>query len=163
MIGTTRGDEGGRVVFRLAESPSTNDEVRARWAADESGRALPHLSSVTTESQTAGRGRLGREWVPPPGASLAVSTILRLEPEARRWLGWVPLVAGLALRDALIGLLGDAGAGRSAAGRSAAAGGGAAGADASTDARVDASAVTGADAGDRVRVKWPNDVLVDGG
>ncbi|GGA70637.1 biotin--protein ligase [Pseudoclavibacter endophyticus] len=125
-------------MVRLDESPSTNDEVRRRWAADDSGRALPHLSSVTTESQTAGRGRLGRQWVSPPGASLAVSTILRLDGGAGTWLGWIPLVAGLALRDALIDLLGH---GSAATGE--------------RDAQYGA--------GDRVRLKWPNDVLVDGG
>lgn len=127
MTGFARGDAGGRVVVRLDESPSTNDDVRRRWNEDASGRGFPHLSSVTTESQTAGRGRLGRVWEAPPGASLAASTILRLDPGAARWLGWIPLATGLAVRDALIAILG-------------------------TD-----------DASERVRLKWPNDVLLDGG
>lgn len=126
-MGVARGHDGGRVVIRLDESPSTNDEVRQRWAADASGRAMPHLATVVTESQTAGRGRLGRAWVSPPGACLAMSTLLRLDAQATTWVGWLPLAAGLALRDALVRELSG-----------------------------------GADAAARVRVKWPNDVLLDG-
>lgn len=38
---------------------------------------------AVAEHQTAGRGRLGRQWVAPPGASLLMSILLRpaLEPE----------------------------------------------------------------------------------
>lgn len=157
MSGFARGDAGGRVVVRLEESPSTNDEVRERWAADESGRRFPHLSSVTTESQTAGRGRLGREWVSPPGACLAVSTLLRLDPSAVGWLGWLQIVGGLALRDALVaeleraagsGDLADARSAESAGARSAESAGAA-----ESQQRAPA---------DRVRLKWPNDVQLDG-
>lgn len=48
-------------IFRLREVDSTNTYVREHF--DE----LPDLALVTAEFQTAGRGRLGRGWVAPPG------------------------------------------------------------------------------------------------
>lgn len=54
---------------------STNDLAK-RWAE---ARA-PDLSLVVADEQTAGRGRLDRRWLTPPGSGLAFSLILR--PEA---------------------------------------------------------------------------------
>lgn len=51
---------------------STND-VAARWAAV----GAPDLALVAADEQTAGRGRLQRRWLTPPGAALAFSVILR--------------------------------------------------------------------------------------
>jgi BirA family transcriptional regulator, biotin operon repressor / biotin---[acetyl-CoA-carboxylase] ligase len=55
---------------------------------------------AVADEQTAGRGRLGRSWVAPPGSALLVSVLLRpaLGP-ARMHL--VNLAAGLAALDAL--------------------------------------------------------------
>ncbi len=53
---------------------------------------------VVAERQTRGRGRLGRTWVSAPGLGLAVSALVPVEGVA---LGWVPLIAGLALCDAI--------------------------------------------------------------
>lgn len=54
---------------------------------------------VVAEEQTAGRGRLGRPWTTMRGTAIAVSVVL---PHTERVpLGWIPLVAGLALRNAL--------------------------------------------------------------
>jgi BirA family biotin operon repressor/biotin-[acetyl-CoA-carboxylase] ligase len=80
---------------------------------------------VATWNQTGGRGRLGRQWVSPPGKSLALS--LELWPEIvperfdAQWLGSLSLVTGVALASAI-------------------------------SDEVSPSA----------RVKWPNDVLIDG-
>jgi BirA family biotin operon repressor/biotin-[acetyl-CoA-carboxylase] ligase len=49
---------------------STNDEA-VRWAA----RGAPDLALVVADEQTAGKGRLRRKWVTPPGAALAFSLI----------------------------------------------------------------------------------------
>ena len=49
------------VVFRLKEVDSTNLYVREHF------NDLPDLALVTAESQTAGRGRLGRKWLSPAG------------------------------------------------------------------------------------------------
>jgi BirA family transcriptional regulator, biotin operon repressor / biotin---[acetyl-CoA-carboxylase] ligase len=77
----------------LESAGSTNDELRARATGPD---PWPHLSAVATDRQTAGRGRLGRVWTAPPGGSLALSVLVRpgLPFEA---LGWVPLLAGLAV------------------------------------------------------------------
>ena len=53
------------------------------------------------ETQTAGRGRLGRSWSSPPRAALACSVLLRpaaVPPAARAWL---PLLTGIAVAAAL--------------------------------------------------------------
>ena len=50
---------------------STNDQA-ALWYED----GAPDFSIVIADEQTAGRGRLGRSWHTPPGASLAFSILL---------------------------------------------------------------------------------------
>lgn len=112
MKGTARGHAGGQKLEWLGSAHSTNDEVRERWAGGAAG--FPHLSSIATLWQTGGRGRQGREWVSPRGECLAISTLLRFPADgpARGRLGWLPLVAGLAMREALAEALGEAGASR---------------------------------------------------
>ncbi len=61
----------------------------------------PEGTCVVAEEQTAGRGRLDRTWVSPAGAGLWLSFIVRPEEvPAARWT-WLPLMAGLAVRDAV--------------------------------------------------------------
>lgn len=79
----------------LEECGSTNAELLAR-AAD----AWPDFSVVVTTNQTAGRGRLGRVWVAPPGQSLAVSVLLWPGFPLEHF-GWLPLLAGLAMTRAV--------------------------------------------------------------
>jgi BirA family biotin operon repressor/biotin-[acetyl-CoA-carboxylase] ligase len=55
-----------------AQTGSTNADA-ARWA--EAG--APDLALVVADEQTAGRGRQGRRWLTPAGASLAFSLVLR--------------------------------------------------------------------------------------
>ncbi len=55
---------------------------------------------AVADEQTAGRGRLGRSWVAPPGAALLVSVLLRPDLPIER-LHVVTLAAGLALLDAV--------------------------------------------------------------
>ena len=55
---------------------------------------------VVAESQTGGRGRLGRAWQSPPRAGLTFSMLFRPGvPPARR--GWLPLLVGAAAARAL--------------------------------------------------------------
>jgi BirA family transcriptional regulator, biotin operon repressor / biotin---[acetyl-CoA-carboxylase] ligase len=96
----------GRPRLHLRATGSTNERARELAAA-----GAPHGTLVTTDEQTAGRGRQGRTWTAPPASALLMSLILR-ESDAL-----LPLRAGLAVAD----LAGPAG-----------------------------------------RVKWPNDVLLDG-
>lgn len=109
----------------LAETGSTNADAVAAARAGE-----PEGLVVVAERQTSGRGRRGRVWQSPPRAGLATSVLLRPgEADAERgWspvpvtgYGWLPLLAGVALVEA-VRLL----------------------------AELDA------------RLKWPNDLLVDG-
>lgn len=81
----------------VSETPSTNTELVGRAASG----TLESLSALVTTNQTAGRGRLGRTWVAPPGSALAVSVFVR----ADRGLGWLPLLAGLAMTRAVRTLL----------------------------------------------------------
>lgn len=78
----------------LAESPSTNALV-ARRARE----GVPAGLVVVAEHQTAGRGRLDRTWVTPPGAALTFSLLVAPDRvPAARW-PWLPLVTGLAVTD----------------------------------------------------------------
>lgn len=79
----------------LDEVGSTNDELRERAtiAPDE----WPALSVLATASQTAGRGRLGRVWVAPPGKTLAASTLIDVDGIEADAVGWVSLIAGVAI------------------------------------------------------------------
>jgi len=56
----------------VARTGSTNADVRALAASGE-----PHGTALFADTQTAGRGRLGRTWESPPGAGLALSVLLR--------------------------------------------------------------------------------------
>jgi BirA family biotin operon repressor/biotin-[acetyl-CoA-carboxylase] ligase len=83
----------------LDETPSTND-VLVSAASDSDG--WPDFSVVVTDTQTAGRGRLGRVWVSPSGTTLAVSVLVRADVSLRiDALGWLPLAAGLAMTRAV--------------------------------------------------------------
>ncbi len=77
---------------------STNADLLAEAAAGAAGGRV-----LVAETQTAGRGRLGRHWVSPPHTSLAFSVLLRPYdlPPARR--SWIPLLAGVAVASALRG------------------------------------------------------------
>ncbi|GAB2685883.1 biotin--[acetyl-CoA-carboxylase] ligase [Thalassiella azotivora] len=89
----------------VASTASTNADLLA-VAGDP---AWPDLSVLVTDDQRAGRGRLGRTWTTPPGDALAVSVLLRPSPPVACW-GWVPLLTGLAVVDALRSVAGvDAG------------------------------------------------------
>ena len=123
-----------RVDWR-EQSPSTNAELRA-LAATES---LPHGTLLATADQTAGRGRLDRGWVMPPGKALATSILIRGfgpgagagsgSASAALGPGWLPLLVGSAMATAL-------------------------------QPRFRGAAPGGGDL--RVGVKWPNDVHVRG-
>jgi BirA family biotin operon repressor/biotin-[acetyl-CoA-carboxylase] ligase len=75
-------------------SPSTNADLVAAVRADPA--AWPAPSALIAEHQTAGRGRAGRSWETPPRAGLTVSVLLRPQVPAGM-LGWLPLLAGLAV------------------------------------------------------------------
>jgi BirA family transcriptional regulator, biotin operon repressor / biotin---[acetyl-CoA-carboxylase] ligase len=75
---------------------------------------------LVAEEQTAGRGRLDRTWTAPPRSGLTFSVLLRPAAVAAPAWGWFPLLAGVAVAEA-VGALAEL----------------------------------------TVRLKWPNDVLVE--
>jgi BirA family transcriptional regulator, biotin operon repressor / biotin---[acetyl-CoA-carboxylase] ligase len=85
----------------VPEAGSTNTELVRLVAADPA--AWPAPAVLVTDSQTAGRGRLGRSWTARPGDSLAISVLLRPAVPRER-LGWLSLAAGAAMTRALQGL-----------------------------------------------------------
>lgn len=74
---------------------STNADVLA-LAAD----GAPEGTVVVADEQTAGRGRQGRTWVSDPGTGLWMSVLVRLG-EGEDWLTRLPLLAGVAVADAI--------------------------------------------------------------
>lgn len=79
----------------LAETDSTN-----RYLLDAARSGAPDGLVVVADHQLAGRGRLGRSWTAPPGASLLVSVLLRPElgPEQRHL---VVMAAAVAMTEAV--------------------------------------------------------------
>lgn len=96
----------GEPHVRLEETESTNDVARGLVR-----EGAAHGTTVSTEHQTAGKGRQGRGWSATTGA-IAVSVVVREGVDSL-----LPLRAGLAVAQL---------------------------------------------AGPAARVKWPNDVLIDG-
>ena len=76
-------------------TPSTNGVVSKRAGDGEAAGLV-----VTTEHQTAGRGRLGRVWETPRGVALTFSVLLRPEIPVTQWT-WLPLLTGYAVQAAL--------------------------------------------------------------
>ncbi|HXX02910.1 MAG TPA: biotin--[acetyl-CoA-carboxylase] ligase [Xanthobacteraceae bacterium] len=87
-------DAGVRLVA-LATVRSTNEEAAEQARRGESGPLW-----ITAQSQTAGRGRLGRSWYSPPG-NLYASLLLR-DPSPFERAPELTFVAALALRDAIV-------------------------------------------------------------
>jgi BirA family biotin operon repressor/biotin-[acetyl-CoA-carboxylase] ligase len=86
-----------REIRVVKETGSTNADL-AELAREG---AAPGLVLVA-EAQTSGRGRMGRVWTAPPRSGLAFSVLLPQEDSVTR-LGWLPLVAGVAVVSALRG------------------------------------------------------------
>lgn len=75
---------------------STNDDALG-WAADDA----PDGALVIADQQTAGRGRLDRSWLTPPGCALAFSLILRPTPEEQERISLFAGLGALAVQSAL--------------------------------------------------------------
>ncbi len=105
----------GTPHIQLETVASTNSEAKDRIRAHAAEGTV-----ITARHQTAGRGRLDRQWLDDPDQSLLASYILYPERDAEDW-GGLPLLSGLAVKRAIDRFL-------------------------TRD----------------VRLKWPNDVLIDG-
>jgi BirA family biotin operon repressor/biotin-[acetyl-CoA-carboxylase] ligase len=87
----------GRRYQFLLSCASTNDEVRAHAVLGAAEGLV-----VVADSQTGGRGRLGRSWHSPPGENLYFSLLLRPALAARAATP-LTLLAGAALASSLAG------------------------------------------------------------
>jgi BirA family biotin operon repressor/biotin-[acetyl-CoA-carboxylase] ligase len=85
------------------ETGSTNTDLLG-LAINDPG-IWTDFSVLLTDNQTAGRGRLDRQWVAQPGAALAVSVLLRPTTFTIKQFGWLPLLAGLAMQRAVQSLI----------------------------------------------------------
>ncbi|MCW2496939.1 biotin--[acetyl-CoA-carboxylase] ligase [Jatrophihabitans sp.] len=86
----------------VEQTGSTNTDLIADLHA-------PDRSLLVAEDQVAGRGRLERSWVTPSRAGLTFSMLLRPAAPIASW-GWLPLLTGVALREAVAEVTGvDAG------------------------------------------------------
>lgn len=94
MTGTSIDGLAGWRRLHLPAVGSTNEEALDLAAAGDSGRLW-----VTAGEQLSGRGRRGRGWVSPPG-NLYGSALL-VDPAPLSRLGALPLVAAIAVRDAI--------------------------------------------------------------
>ncbi|MEV6654234.1 biotin--[acetyl-CoA-carboxylase] ligase [Streptomyces sp. NPDC051219] len=74
---------------------STNGDLAAR------AEQTPEGAVLVAEEQTAGRGRLDRNWSAPARSGLFFSVLLKpSDVPVERW-GWLPLLAGVATASAL--------------------------------------------------------------
>jgi BirA family biotin operon repressor/biotin-[acetyl-CoA-carboxylase] ligase len=90
----------GRKVFHFDATTSTNDKA---YELAESGE--PEGTVVIAESQSHGRGRVGRKWVSPGGGGIYMSVILRPDLEADE-IPAITLVAAASVVKTLIRLTG---------------------------------------------------------
>jgi BirA family biotin operon repressor/biotin-[acetyl-CoA-carboxylase] ligase len=96
---SVRGGLLRQVVFH-GQAESTND-IAMRLA----GGGAPHGTVVAADSQTGGKGRMGRAWASPPGCNIYMSVILRpsITP---RYATLLTLLASVSSADALRAMTG---------------------------------------------------------
>jgi len=89
----------GRRLLYYPETPSTMID-----ADQEARRGAPEGTVVVAERQTAGRGRLQRSWLAPPGSSILLSVILRPKLETIQKVTIAAAVAVARTIEAVTGL-----------------------------------------------------------
>ncbi|MDF3141854.1 MULTISPECIES: biotin--[acetyl-CoA-carboxylase] ligase [unclassified Streptomyces] len=91
--------EGGfwRDVEVVQRTGSTNTDLVDLATEGKAGEG----AVLVAEEQTAGKGRLDRQWTAPPRSGLFFSVLLNpAEVPAARW-GWLPLLTGVAVATGL--------------------------------------------------------------
>lgn len=92
----------GRRIIYYPSIGSTNDVAR-----EQAVRGAPEGTLVIADVQTAGKGRLGRRWLAPPGTSLLMSLLFRphfLAPYQAQRLTMICSLAVVEAIEAVIGL-----------------------------------------------------------
>lgn len=75
-------------------------DTTMRIAAEQAGAGVPEGTIVLAEEQTAGRGRMQRSWISPPGVSVYVTVVLRPALGQLRYLAMIaPLAVSLAIEE----------------------------------------------------------------
>ncbi|EIK84445.1 biotin-(acetyl-CoA carboxylase) ligase [Gardnerella pickettii 00703Bmash] len=112
----------------------------------------PLVCAIIANNQSAGRGRLGRKWVSESGQSFLASYGAILPKSVvmdSKYNGWLPMIAGLCARDALIGALKDVGARKIAEASEVG--------EISEIGEVESKIC---DFGQEIKIKWPNDIFI---
>ena len=82
-------------MYAFEEIESTNG-----YALNLLERGIPNGTVILANHQTAGKGRLGRTWHSPANSNLYLSIILNQTP-AQALISWIPLMAGVAVAEAI--------------------------------------------------------------
>lgn len=90
----------GHTVYAFESIDSTNT-----YAKHLNNKDIPHGTIVITEEQTAGRGRLQRNWISPAGKNLLFSIILYPEFGMDK-ISLLPFAGSLAIADAIDAITG---------------------------------------------------------
>ena len=85
----------GETLYVFDELASTNT-----FALEYAKRHSPPNTVILADKQTAGRGRFNRSWFSPAGANIHGS-LLFCHGRPIQPLGWVPLMAGVAIAQAI--------------------------------------------------------------
>ena len=85
--------------LEIVEATGSTNADLARAAGSDPG-AWPHLSALLARRQLAGRGRTGRTWTTDEHAALTFSIVLRPDRPRQEW-GWLPLLGGAGVVQAL--------------------------------------------------------------
>jgi BirA family transcriptional regulator, biotin operon repressor / biotin---[acetyl-CoA-carboxylase] ligase len=91
-------DLAWRQLDVVTETGSTNADLLSRAAAGEDVDG----AVLVAEHQTAGRGRHGRTWSAPPRSQIAMSIGVSVGAVPPIAWGWLPLLTGVAVVDAIL-------------------------------------------------------------
>lgn len=84
-----------RQIEVVASTGSTNADL-----ADLARRGAASGTVLVSAHQSTGRGRFDRVWEAPPDTAAAISVLVRPQAPLESW-GWLSMVAGMAVTDAL--------------------------------------------------------------
>ncbi len=84
--------------FRFYDSVASTNDIARDWQLVNPG--VPSGAVVIADEQVGGRGRMGRQWLTPPGQAIAMSVILnpRIDPDD---LHRVTILAGISVAEAI--------------------------------------------------------------
>ena len=96
LEGSIKTSWAGKNLICLEETDSTNNVIKK--AAEE---GAPHGTLAVAETQTGGKGRLGRSWVSPRGSGIWMSILLRPDKLPPYRASMLTLVCALAVAEGI--------------------------------------------------------------